>query len=90
MQTQDSQACILAIFAVAQAYTTPDKDPGGDLPAAYLSSDDAADVRSLSANTIRRRISGGTIPAYQCGRGTVRIRLEDLGGALKRIPTFDW
>lgn len=56
----------------------------------YLSIDDAAEVLSLSAKTIRRRISDGTIPAYQCGRGTIRIRLEDLEGALQRIPTFDW
>ena len=31
----------------------------------YLSLDEAAEVMSLSTRTIRRRISDGTIPAYQ-------------------------
>ena len=42
---------------------------------------------SLSVKTIRRRIADGTIPAYQCGRRAIRIRLDDLEAALDRIPT---
>ena len=53
----------------------------------YLSIEQAAEVMSLSAKTIRRRIADGTIPAYQCGRRAIRIRLEDLEAALNRIPT---
>ena len=53
----------------------------------YLSLDEAAEVMSLSAKTIRRRIADGTIPAYQCGRRPIRIRLEDLEAALRRIPS---
>jgi excisionase family DNA binding protein len=34
----------------------------------YVSLEEAAQVMSLSTRTIRRRISDGTIPAYQCGR----------------------
>jgi excisionase family DNA binding protein len=56
----------------------------------YLGIDDATEVMSVSAKTIRRRISDGTIPAHQRGRGTIRIRSEDLEGALESIPTFDW
>lgn len=57
-----------------------------DLPV-YLSIDEAAEVMSLSTKTIRRRISDGTIPAYQCGRRPIRIRLDELQAALLRIPT---
>lgn len=53
----------------------------------YLSLDEAAEVTSLSVRTIRRRIADGTIPAYQCGRRAIRIRLDELEAALRRIPT---
>ncbi|MDR7254153.1 excisionase family DNA binding protein [Nocardioides sp. BE266] len=42
---------------------------------------------SLSTRTIRRRISDGTIPAYQCGTRPIRIRLDELEAALRPIPT---
>ena len=53
----------------------------------YLSLEEAAEVMSLSVKTIRRRIADGTIPAYQCGRRPIRIRLDDLESALRRIPS---
>ena len=56
----------------------------------YLSLEEAAEVMSLSVNTIRRRIADGTIPAYQCGRRPIRIRLDDLEAALRRIPSARW
>jgi excisionase family DNA binding protein len=56
----------------------------------YLSLEQAAEVMSLSVKTIRRRIADGTIPAYQCGRRPIRIRLEDLEAALHRIPSARW
>ena len=40
----------------------------------------------MSTKTTRRRISDGALPAYQCGRRSIRIRLEYLEGALRRIP----
>ena len=51
----------------------------------YLSLTEAAEIMSLSVKTIRRRISDGTIPAYRCGR-TIRVRLEDLQAAFRRLP----
>ena len=42
---------------------------------------------SARASQIGRHIADGTIPAYQCGRRAIRIRLEDLEAALDRIPT---
>lgn len=33
---------------------------------------------SLSPRTIRRQIIDGAIPAYQCGRRSIRIRVEEL------------
>jgi len=56
----------------------------------YLSLQEAAEVMSLSVKTIRRRIADGTIPAYQCGRRPIRIRLDDLEAALRRIPAARW
>ena len=56
----------------------------------YLSLDEAAEVMSLSVKTIRRRIADGTIPAYQCGRRPIRIRLDALEAALRRIPSARW
>lgn len=56
----------------------------------YLSLEQAAEVMSLSVKTIRRRIADGTIPAYQCGRRPIRIRLKDLEAALRRIPSARW
>ena len=53
----------------------------------YLSLDEAAEIMSLSVKTIRRRISDGTIPAYHCGRGSIRIPLTELQAALHRVPT---
>ena len=52
--------------------------------------DEAAEMMSLSTRTIRRRISDGTIPAYQCGRRAIRIRLDELEAALRRIPSARW
>ncbi len=39
----------------------------------YLSLEEAAQIMSLSTRTIRRRISDGTIPAYQCGKRPIGI-----------------
>lgn len=56
----------------------------------YLSLEEAAKIMSMSTKTIRRRISDGTIPAYQCGRRPIRIRLDELEAALRRIPSARW
>ncbi len=60
-----------------------------DLPV-YLSLEQAAEMMSLSVKTIRRRVADGTIPAYQCGRRPIRIRLDELESALRRIPSARW
>ena len=56
----------------------------------YLTLEEAAELMSLSTKTIRRRISDGTIPAYRCGRRHIRIRMDELEDALRRIPTAHW
>lgn len=53
----------------------------------YVSLDEAARMMSLATRTIRRRISDGTFPAYQCGRRSIRIRVDELEAALRRIPS---
>lgn len=57
-----------------------------DLPV-YVSLEEAAEMMSLSTRTIRRRISDGTLPAYQCGRRSIRLRLDEIESALRRIPS---
>jgi excisionase family DNA binding protein len=52
----------------------------------YLSIEEAAEVMSLSTKTIRRRISDGSIPAYRCGRRNIRIRLDELEAAFRKVP----
>ena len=56
----------------------------------YVSLEEAAHIMSLSTRTIRRRISDGTIPAYQCGKRPIRIRLDELEAALRRVPAAPW
>lgn len=53
----------------------------------YVSLEEAAEMMSLSTRTIRRRISDGTLPAYQCGRRSIRLRLDEIESALRRIPS---
>ena len=53
----------------------------------YLSTEEAAEVMSLSTKTIRRRISDGSIPAYRCGRRNIRIRLDELEAAFRKLPS---
>ena len=58
----------------------------GRIPA-YVSIGEAAEAMSVSAKTIRRRISDGSIPAYRCGRRNIRIRLEELEAAFRKLPS---
>ena len=56
----------------------------------YLSPEEAADCMSVSVKTIRRWIAAGTLPAYRCGQRAIRIKLEDLEAAPRRIPSARW
>lgn len=47
---------------------------------------EAAEVVSMSVKTIRRRIAEGSIPAYTCGHDSLRIRLDELEDAMRRVP----
>lgn len=69
-----------------QTYASPLVPRQRVLPV-YLSIDEAAEVMSLSTKTIRRRISDGSIPAYRCGRRNIRIRLDELEAAFRKIPS---
>ena len=53
----------------------------------YVSLQEAAEITCQSVKTIRRRISDGTIPAYRFGRRQIRIKLEDLEGTARRVPS---
>jgi excisionase family DNA binding protein len=56
----------------------------------YVSLEEAAECMSVSVKTVRRWIAAGTLPAYRCGKRAIRIRLEDLEGAPRQIPSARW
>jgi excisionase family DNA binding protein len=45
-----------------------------------------AEAMSVSVKTIRRWIAAGTLPAYRCGKRSIRIKIEDLEAAPRQIP----
>ena len=56
----------------------------------YLSLEEAAGCMSVSVKTIRRWIAAGNLPAYRCGKRSIRIKLEDLEAAPRKIPSARW
>lgn len=55
----------------------------------YITLEEAARITHQSAKTIRRRVSDGTLPAYRMGPRSIRVRLEDLEAATRRIPAAE-
>lgn len=53
----------------------------------YLSLEEAAECMSVSVKTIRRWIAAGILPAYRCGKRSIRIKVEDLEAAPRPIPS---
>ena len=56
----------------------------------YVSLEEAAGCMSVSVKTIRRWIAAGHLPAYRCGKRSIRIKLEDLEAAPRQIPSARW
>lgn len=56
----------------------------------YMSLDEAASCMSVSVKTIRRWIAAGILPAYRCGKRSIRVKLDDLEAAPRRIPCARW
>lgn len=53
-----------------------------------VSIDQAAEYASVSAKTIRRRISDGSLRGFRLGKGrTIRVDLNDVEQLLHEIPT---
>ena len=73
-------------MATKQTHASPRVPRQRVLPV-YLSIEEAVEVMSLSTKTIRRRISDGSIPAYRCGRRNIRIRLDELEAAFRKLPS---
>ncbi len=55
-------------------------------PPTYLTLEQVAQITEQSVMTIRRRIADGTLPAYRFGGRNIRIKLDDLEAAARRIP----
>lgn len=56
----------------------------------YVSLTDAADYLSVSVKTVRRMIADGTIPGYRLGAKSLRVKLDDLDSAGRRVPSASW
>jgi len=52
-----------------------------------VSIQDAAKAFGVSVDTIRRRISDGSLPACRLGKRLIRVRVRDLDRMFSRIPT---
>lgn len=61
------------------------KNPDPD-PSRWVSVPTAAKAVGVCAQTIRRRISDGSIPAYRFGPTLLRVQLEDVERAFRPIP----
>ncbi len=55
--------------------------------ATYVTVLGAADRIGVSTKTIRRKIADGSLPAYRLGTSIIRLRLDDVEGLLRPIPT---
>ncbi|MCM6774407.1 excisionase family DNA-binding protein [Nocardia sp. CDC159] len=53
-------------------------------PSRYVSINSAAARAGVSKDTIRRMIADGNLPAYRF-RGQIRIALEDVDKAMRRV-----
>lgn len=53
----------------------------------YESQDDAAARWGVSADTIRRLIAAGKLPAYRLNRRIIRVRPADVDACFTPIPT---
>ncbi|RDI59020.1 excisionase family DNA-binding protein [Nocardia pseudobrasiliensis] len=53
-------------------------------PSRYVSIKQAAARAGVSTDTIRRMIGDGSLPAYRF-RGQIRIALEDIDKAMRRV-----
>ena len=55
-------------------------------PSHLVSIAQAAEHLGVTTKTVRRRIADGTIPAYRFGGRLLRVDLNELEAALRRIP----
>ena len=56
-------------------------------PGAFISLAAAADMLGISVHTLRRRIAAGELPAFRTGKRIIRVRVSDLEGILRRVPS---
>ncbi len=47
----------------------------------------AAEYAGVCTKTLRRRIADGSVPAYRFGPRVLRVDLDELDAAMRRIPT---
>ncbi|MFV0429545.1 MAG: helix-turn-helix domain-containing protein [Arachnia sp.] len=52
----------------------------------WVSLQQAALLRGVSVDTLRRRIRAGRLPAYRFGERLIKIRVEDLDNLFRPIP----
>ncbi len=58
--------------------------------AIYVSLPEAAAYLSVSVKTVRRMIADGVIAGYRLGPKCLRVKLDDLDTAGRRVPSANW
>lgn len=57
-------------------------------PPKFVSLANGAQIMGVSVDTLRRRIRTGDLPAVRDGRRLIRVRVDDLVGLFRPVPTF--
>lgn len=69
--------------------TTTGRNNRSHPAAEWLSVQQAAATYGISADTIRRRIASGGLPASRCGGRLIRVRITDLDQLFRPIPASE-
>jgi len=56
------------------------------MPRKYVLIAEVADHLSITERTVRRYMAEGTFTGYRLGRRLIRLRLNEVEGALRKTP----
>ena len=67
--------------------TAATRTPAPSSPHRYVSLPEAAEYLSTSPRTVRRLISDGVVTGYCINKRLLRVDLNEIDAALRRVPT---
>jgi excisionase family DNA binding protein len=65
------------------AKTRPISDRSSRVDQRYITIGEAADYLGLTERTVRQMISDGRLTGYRAGRRVVRLRVDEIDGAME-------